>query len=239
MIVSILGCGWLGIPLAKELISKGFLVKGSTTTENKIDELKNTGIIPYLVNIPSGPDEDYQDFFDCDTLIFSIPPKRNSKNVEDSFSKISKSALALILKSKIKNLLFISSTSVYPANNKTVKESDANPDKTSGKALLKAENLFSSQNNLNTTIVRFAGLIGYDRNALRLLKRRQKIDNAGTPVNLIHRDDCIEILWKIIDADKWGYVFNACADEHPLRTDFYLDACKIVLKEKKRSGQAE
>jgi len=34
--VSILGCGWLGKPLAVFLISKGYLVKGSTTSDEKL-----------------------------------------------------------------------------------------------------------------------------------------------------------------------------------------------------------
>ena len=49
--IGILGCGWLGLPLAKKLIKKNFLVKGSTTSINKIDELKENDIDPYLIHI--------------------------------------------------------------------------------------------------------------------------------------------------------------------------------------------
>ena len=37
--ISILGCGWLGLPLAKELLDRSFEVKGSTTSSNKLDQL--------------------------------------------------------------------------------------------------------------------------------------------------------------------------------------------------------
>ena len=37
--ISILGCGWLGHPLAKFLISENFIVKGSTTTISKLISL--------------------------------------------------------------------------------------------------------------------------------------------------------------------------------------------------------
>lgn len=50
MKVSILGCGWLGFPLAKKLIEIGFEVKGSTTTENKLAVLKSNKIAPYLLS---------------------------------------------------------------------------------------------------------------------------------------------------------------------------------------------
>ena len=49
--VSLLGCGWLGKPLAVSLINDGFLVKGSTTSEMKIQELETLGIEPYLIDI--------------------------------------------------------------------------------------------------------------------------------------------------------------------------------------------
>lgn len=51
MKISILGCGWLGLPLAKQLIKKGFSVKGSTTSEEKISILKTEGIISFLISL--------------------------------------------------------------------------------------------------------------------------------------------------------------------------------------------
>ena len=47
--ISILGCGWLGFPLAKALLSKGFSVKGSTTSIEKLAVLENVGIVPFLI----------------------------------------------------------------------------------------------------------------------------------------------------------------------------------------------
>lgn len=49
--VSIIGCGWLGLPLAKFLVQKGFPVKGSVTTESKINQLASLGIKPFLINL--------------------------------------------------------------------------------------------------------------------------------------------------------------------------------------------
>ena len=64
--ISILGCGWLGFPLAKALVSKGFSVKGSTTSDEKIAVLKNAGIEPFLIalseNKTSGKLTEFLDF---------------------------------------------------------------------------------------------------------------------------------------------------------------------------------
>ena len=49
--ISILGCGWLGLPLAKALIGNGFSVNGSTTSIDKIGLLENAGITPFLIEI--------------------------------------------------------------------------------------------------------------------------------------------------------------------------------------------
>ena len=38
--VGILGCGWLGTPLATSFLDVGFKVKGSTTSVEKIDTLE-------------------------------------------------------------------------------------------------------------------------------------------------------------------------------------------------------
>jgi UDP-N-acetyl-D-mannosaminuronate dehydrogenase len=43
--ISILGCGWLGLPLAKGSIGKGISVKGSTTSPNKISILEKSEFI--------------------------------------------------------------------------------------------------------------------------------------------------------------------------------------------------
>ena len=52
--ISILGCGWLGLPLAKALLENSFLVNGSTTSIEKLSVLENSGIQGFQIwfNIP-------------------------------------------------------------------------------------------------------------------------------------------------------------------------------------------
>ena len=49
--ISILGCGWLGEPLAISLLEAGYSVKGSTTTESKLATLEASQIEAYLIDI--------------------------------------------------------------------------------------------------------------------------------------------------------------------------------------------
>ena len=34
--ISILGCGWLGLPLAQQLVHEGYQIHGATTSEKKL-----------------------------------------------------------------------------------------------------------------------------------------------------------------------------------------------------------
>ncbi len=84
--ISILGCGWLGFPLAKALLKKGFRIKGSTTSADKLATLENAGIESFLLVLDSNtvPDE-FADFLaNSETLIIAIPPKLRGKNKDYS-----------------------------------------------------------------------------------------------------------------------------------------------------------
>ena len=49
--IAIIGCGWLGLPLAKKLIKENFIVNGSTTSKEKISVLKTEKIEPFLIDL--------------------------------------------------------------------------------------------------------------------------------------------------------------------------------------------
>jgi nucleoside-diphosphate-sugar epimerase len=100
-------------------------------------------------------------------------------------------------------------------------EDNPEPERASGKALVVCEKFLKEQKDLNTTILRLAGLVGGDRKAGRFLAGKKDLSNAKAPVNLIHRDDCIQIISQILQQNKWGLTLNAAADEHPEKANFY------------------
>ncbi|MBU7570647.1 MAG: SDR family NAD(P)-dependent oxidoreductase, partial [Flavobacterium sp.] len=88
--ISILGCGWLGLPLAKALLEKGFSVNGSTTSENKLNTLENSGIKPFLIAVSSeGIQGNLNDFLNgSEILIIDIPPKLKGDTNENFVKKM-------------------------------------------------------------------------------------------------------------------------------------------------------
>lgn len=230
--ISILGCGWLGLPLAKKLIEKGNSVKGSTTSENKLSILENARINPFLLTLDSESiSESISSFLaENEILIIDIPPKLRSENPNSEkkvFVEKIKNLIPFIEKSTIKKVLFVSSTSVYGDDNELITEETVpNPETESGKQLLLAEALLQNNPNFETTILRFGGLIGEDRHPIKFLAGKENIENPDAPVNLIHQKDCISIIEAIINQSTWNEVFNAVAPFHPTREEYYTQKAK-------------
>ncbi|HCD35911.1 epimerase [Chlorobium phaeovibrioides] len=228
--VSILGCGWLGLPLAKALIKKGFIVKGSTTAEEHLEQLRTEGIEPYILNLsPELEGDEPAEFLESETLIVNFPPERRSDIAEYHVQQFSSLIDALQL-SPVRTVLLVSSTSVYPMLNREVTEEDADSGSAgsaAGEALLLVEEMLMQERSFQTSVVRFCGLVGYDRSPANYLGRMAELSNPGQPMNLIHRDDCINIITEIIRLGQWGEVFNACSPGHPSRIDYYSKAAEI------------
>lgn len=231
MNISVLGCGWLGLPLASQLIEDGHMVKGSTTTEEKLDTLKSENISPCLLTLnPELECDDPEKFFNSDLLILNVPPGRRRENVIDFHTSQVESVISHLKKSSIQFVIFASSTSVYPKQGGVMEEEDATSGEAtrdSGEALIKAERMLMTQDNFDTTVVRFGGLYGYDRHPANYLAGKKDVSGGNAPVNLIHRDDCINILMEIINQDVRGEIFNAVSDGHPPKNQYY----KIIAEQ--------
>lgn len=238
--IAILGCGWLGLSLAKSLLSKGYEVKGSTTSESKLDVLKNAGISPFQIQL-----EEHQiignitDFLkETDVLVIDIPPglrREFSTSLEMTFVNKVKTLIPFIEKSGIQKVVFVSSTSVYGDGFQIVEiteETQPNPDTESGKQLVIAETILQSNSYFKTTVIRFGGLLGDDRHPIKFLAGRTNVENPDAPVNMIQREDCIGIIEEILkqvqhDNWEWNQTFNAVAPQHPTRKAYYHKKAEI------------
>lgn len=217
--ISILGCGWLGLPLAKLLVAKGWQVNGSTTSPQKLEIIEKASIKPFLIIVEAGQMQADPIFFDVDILFINFPPSR--KTAQNGYLDKMQSLLSVILNSNIRQVIFISSTSVYGDVCRDVTEADE-PEKPS--ELLQAEMLFLSTKNLQTTVIRFGGLFGPDRNPGRFFRNKNSIPNGLVPVNLIHLKDCLGLIEAFLNQQKFSGIYNAVAPSHPTKKDFYSKA---------------
>ncbi|WP_420573977.1 SDR family oxidoreductase [Kordia sp.] len=224
--ISILGCGWLGFPLAKHFVAHNYIVKGSTTSTEKVTTLQEANIQPYVFSLGmTNNDQVFTDFLaDSNVLVINFPPKR-IPNILEIYQQQIEAILPFIHEKQ--HVIFVSSTSVYQNTNDWVTEDIENvPEKVSGKAVLAVENILKKHLQERLTILRFAGLFGYDRVPGRFFANKTEVANGKAPINMIHQDDCIGLIDAIIDQNVWGEIINGCSDEHPLREVFYVLAAK-------------
>ena len=226
--IAIAGLGWLGQPLANRLMSLGYTVKGSVTSIAKASELQQHGFNAFPVEISetgiTGEIKALLDNTDC--LMIMIPPGLRRYTGADYVLKMVH-LLEEIKKFEVSKIILVSSTSVYDDSQGKVTEKDEpKPETIAGKQLRQVEELFVNSEGLQTTVVRFGGLIGGSRKPARYLAGRKDLKDGNAPVNLIHRDDCINILVEIIRQDVFGKVFNAVNPHHPKKSDYYIQKAK-------------
>lgn len=215
-VISILGCGWLGLPLAKFLIEKNFTIKGSTTSPHKLSELRLNQIqAHHLVLDPKLCGETWDDFLENDILIINIPPRSMGKDFH--FQQI-QNLLQKLTNPKEQKIIYISSTSVYPNVNRVVTEDDATMDGTN-KNLPECEKLLKNQR-YKTTILRCGGLMGKDRIPARYFVGRT-VDTGEFPVNYIHLEDVIQIIYQVIIQEKWDKTWNLVTPKRRKRREVF------------------
>lgn len=221
--IGIAGLGWLGLPLAQRLQNLGFRVKGTVTQLEKAAKLQAKGFDTYAVTISeNGVIGSAQSFLkNVDILIVMIPPGLRRNTGSDYVLKMTHFLKEIEL-AHIEKCIFISSTSVYSDKQGAVTEANTpKPESEAGRQLLQVEQLFFNSN-FKSNIVRFGGLIGGSRQPVRYLAGREHLSGGSAPVNLIHREDCIGVLLKIIQKDVFGQIFNAVSPQHPLKKKYYV-----------------
>ena len=221
--ISIIGLGWIGLPLAKLLQKEGHAVIGSTTSSEKLVRLKEEGVnaIQFeLVPFPQG--RAFQELFTCEILVINIPPRSRSVSGDFYLEQI-KFLRSMIDQSAIKKVIFVSSTGVYPKENReeAYTEIEAIDKTNSGNlTIYKSELLVSENRNFELTIVRFGGLIGDDRIPGKYVAGKENIP-GHTRVNFIYRTDACKMLAWIIEKNLWNETYNGVAPIHSLRKDVY------------------
>ncbi len=219
--ISILGCGWLGLPLAKKLLADGYSVNGSTTSPEKLQMLSESGIRAFIIELEATPLQTIIDFLaKSEILIIAIPPK-TKQEIGMPYAEKIRVLIPQITAAGIRKVIFISSTSVYADDNSVVTESTIpRPATPGGNQILEAESLLVQNPQFKTAIIRFGGLLGSARHPIYHLAGRTELENPDAPVNLIHQNDCIGIILSVIKKDAWQ-IINGVHPSHPTRKEYY------------------
>ena len=227
--ISILGCGWTGMALAKSMAAAGKVVKGSTTRIAKMGEIALSGAIPFIVQAsPSLEGDRLDSFFDCQVLIVTLPPPKKDGHEQWPYA-VHQSIVNHALANQIDKVVLFSSTSVYPNSNRVVTETDAinHTSPHSGVDLKAIEDIYLDKLGENVLVCRFAGLFGPGRHPGRFLRNQTSITCGLNPTNLTHLSDVVGGVTYLVNNQAHG-AFNICSPEHPTRKVFYQKAITSI-----------
>lgn len=219
--ISIIGLGWLGWPLAKQLADKGYLVCGSVTSMAKKQQLVAENPTIKVQHWQANELTVLPDELFAPTMIMTIPPGK----LTDYFTVLQ----SLVLQAKqcgVQHLIYISSTSVYGGTGSCNEASLLQPETAQAATLVRVEHCVQQAGFPRWNILRPAGLIGPNRYPGRFLSGKT-LDAGGRPVNLVHQIDVIGAIETLLQHHRNG-IFNLCAPDHPTRAHFYQQACQLA-----------
>lgn len=237
--IAIIGAGWLGTPLAKEL-SNHHDVIATRTSEQGVRELAGLGIRGMVCKLGTPCPELKATLGHIDTLVGCFPPGfRQGKG--DEYAREWHELVRMARESGVKKIVMVSSTSVYPNEARLMKEDDASlglavthysfSDK--ARVLLKAEQ-YVKDSGLDYAIVRCSGLFGPGRDPARFALRLSQVSRRA-PANMLHLSDAVGAVAFAVEQIS-GEVVNATTPETVSKAEFYqaaLDAAhsEVILKD--------
>ncbi len=221
MTISILGCGWLGLPLGAALVREGQIVNGSFRNPAYVDILNKAAIHPIKADFSPDFNGD-KDIFKADVLVIAFPPRLKSNGENYYLSQINAFCSQISLSEQIKKVVFISSTSVYgkePGNYTEEMADDTN-------VLTQAEQIIQNcceTQYLSSIVLRMGGLMGYDREPCKYLN--VQTSDLDTRVNYVFRDDAVSAIIRVIFEGSLSGIFNISSPIHPTRGEILNLRC--------------
>lgn len=215
--LAIMGKGWLGSAFYERWKSEGGSIHYST--RNKVCDHHHS----FYVNLSEeGFDCSDPEFFKVDVLVIAFPPFR-SVNADLFPSVIQQFCRFLNEISFQGKIIYISSTSVYPSKEEEFTESYSFlPEEDS--PLLQSEKWLMEFFPGKITVLRCGGLIGEGRDPGRFLAGKKNVAGKNASVNLVHRDDVVEVIKQVLEQDYFGEVLNVVGEPFPSREIFYTNA---------------
>lgn len=222
----VIGCGFLGLPLALRWQNQGDSVFATTRNKQRSLEFSDIGLHPLILDTtdPVSLEQLQQQSFD--TVVVAVGMDRSRY---DSVHHVYVGGLENVLKNlseDIGQLIYVSSTGVYgDFGGEWVDESSpTDPQRDGGKACLEAEQLLqSSRFSDRATVLRMSGLYGNERVPTKSAvesKQWNKLSATGY-LNLIHVDDAVSAVCIAADQNLVGETFLVSDSNPTLRREYY------------------
>jgi nucleoside-diphosphate-sugar epimerase len=222
MRVLIVGCGYIGLPLAAELARQGHVVFGLRRRTNTDAELKGLGIEPLCADITS-PETLKSLPADFDWVVnCTASGGGDVADYRRIYREGNRHLLQWLDHARLKKFVYTSSTSVYGQNDGSLvtEKSPTSPVAETAGVLLEAEDLLlaAAAKGFPAAVLRLAGIYGPQRGHWfkQFLRGEARIEGDGSRhLNMIHRDDAVLAIIAALEHGQGGQVYNV-VDEAPV-----------------------
>jgi nucleoside-diphosphate-sugar epimerase len=226
----IIGCGYVGLPLALALKERGHEVIGwvhSTTSAASLSDY-------HFHRVVVGSVSDGQVWKTLNEKVDRVIHCASSgRGGEAAYEEVFLQGVRMMGEHQPHaRKIFVSSTSAYGQTNGEIvmEESPAEPSTATGRILREAEQTALA---CATTVVRSTGIYGPARAVLfeKLRRGEAVIEGDGLRwINQIHRNDLVAALAHLIDAGAPGEIYNA-SDDTPVTLLDYYAWCSEFLRQ--------
>jgi nucleoside-diphosphate-sugar epimerase len=230
----IVGCGYVGFPLAAELARRGHEVFGLRRSAGTDDALRHGGVTPLQADLtqPATLEKLPRDF---DWVVNCVASGGGDANdYRQLYLDGMRNLIAWLLAApestrRPPRLVYTSSTGVYGQNDGSLVDetSPTEPLTETAKILVGTEQLLLAAGrakNFPAMILRAAGIYGPERGYLlkQFLRGEARIEGDGSrTLNMIHRDDLISAIIAALEHGRAGEIYNAADDEPVSQLEFY------------------
>jgi len=219
----IVGCGYVGQALGEALVAAGHAVTGTTTTPARAAALSTAGILPAVLDVHDT--RRLNETLRGAAAVFATLAAGRGGDYQRTYAEGVRCIVNACRTLGVNRLIYTSSTRVYAQDDGSRVDENAPtlPEDANGQALLAAEqSVLRIPEQLRGTVVRLGGIYGPGRDLTERIRNA-----AGTHrtdgdhvVNLIHRDDIVAALTKLLYRQYHG-VLNLVNDQPMARRDLY------------------
>lgn len=243
--IGIIGCGWLGKALARNLLAKNITVLATSGKLENVVKLTQQSISAQQLTLPMDEAELAQhDVFTQQSLVIAITPQLRQGRA-DYADKIMQLVNAAEQRGIVERIILLSSTAVYDGLVGTVDEASVLNMTTEKVQILNT----AEQAVLNFTkhktkqavkpaakqgiVIRLAGLVGSDRHPGKFIMANKTLSNSTAAVNLIHQQDAVGLIENILQVSDSTFndaqvIFNGVSDTHVSKQQYYQAAAKAL-----------
>jgi len=216
----IVGCGYIGMALGKELVGLGHEVFGLRRTEVAEDELKAIGVASLQGDVTKPEDLASlpQDF---DWIVNCVSSSRgDAEDYRRVYLEGMQNLIEWLSTKPPKKFVFTSSTSVYAQTDGSLvtETSLTEPSAETARILVDAEELLlqAATQNFPAVILRVAGIYGPGRGYWfkQFLKGEARIEGKGERfLNMVHCDDVVGAIMAALEKGQPGEIYNVVDNE--------------------------